>query len=196
MLKCCSKYWLISMANLEVMHVRLNISIEYGRIYSHITYFMLYLLLYNRNSSSKTEWDISMRGCPLWQFSSILLCKIFCFLPIPSRFVDSSIICLSAMLIRSPSYLTDVFIIGLPHCDSLLMQLPRIASDFCFLINGSEMAWTHFNSPPQEKMAAISQMLFWDAFFLWMESFSFWFKFHWSLFLRVQHWCRWWIGDK
>ena len=51
---------------------------------------------------------------------------------------------------------------------------------------------------PQEKMAAISQTMFSDAF-LWMGSFAFWLKFHWSLFLRVQltvfhHWFRWWLG--
>ena len=53
-------------------------------------------------------------------------------------------------------------------------------------------------------MDAILQMIFSDAF-LWMKSFVFWLKFHWSLFLRVQltnnpalfkimAWCR--IGDK
>ena len=41
-----------------------------------------------------------------------------------------------------------------------------------------------------DKMAAFSQMVF-----LWMQSFVFWLKFHWSLFLRVQltitqHWFR------
>ena len=45
---------------------------------------------------------------------------------------------------------------------------------------------------PLDKMAAISQMMFSDAF-SWMKSFVFWFKFHWNLFLRVQltitqHW--------
>ena len=47
---------------------------------------------------------------------------------------------------------------------------------------------------PLEKMAAISQMIFSDAF-LWMISYVFWLKFHWRLFLRVQlitsqHWFR------
>ena len=53
-----------------------------------------------------------------------------------------------------------------------------------------------------DEMAAISQMKFTDAF-LWMKSFVFWLKFHWtcwSLFLRVQltiyqHWFR-WLGTK
>ena len=45
-----------------------------------------------------------------------------------------------------------------------------------------------------DKMAAILQTIFLDAF-LWMKSFVFWFKFHWSLFLMVQltitqHWLR------
>ena len=47
---------------------------------------------------------------------------------------------------------------------------------------------------PLDKMAAISQRIFSDAF-LWMKSFVFWLKFHWSFFLRVQltiflHWFR------
>ena len=37
------------------------------------------------------------------------------------------------------------------------------------------------------KMAAISQMIFSNAF-LWMKSLVFWLKSHWSLFLRVQLW--------
>ena len=45
---------------------------------------------------------------------------------------------------------------------------------------------------PLDKMAAMSQTIFSDAF-SWMKSFVFWLKFHWSLFLRVQltithHW--------
>ena len=56
---------------------------------------------------------------------------------------------------------------------------------------------------PLDKMAAISQTMFSDAF-LWMTSFVFWVKFHWSLFLSpvdsnlamvlIMAWC--WIGDK
>ena len=38
---------------------------------------------------------------------------------------------------------------------------------------------------PLNKMAAISQTMFSDAF-SWMNSFIFWLKFHWSLFLRFQ----------
>ena len=54
---------------------------------------------------------------------------------------------------------------------------------------------THF---PLHKMAAISQTTFSHAF-SWIKSFVFWFKFHWSLFLRVQltisqHWFRQWLG--
>ena len=48
--------------------------------------------------------------------------------------------------------------------------------------------------PPLDKMDAILQTIFSDAFF-WMKSFVFWLKFHWSLFLIVQltitqHWFR------
>ena len=49
--------------------------------------------------------------------------------------------------------------------------------------------WSKFGDPslthlPLDKMAAISQTTFWNAF-LWMKSFVFWFEFHWNLFLRV-----------
>ena len=51
-----------------------------------------------------------------------------------------------------------------------------------------------FNSSPLDKMAAISQTIFSDAF-SWMKNFEFWLKFHWSLFPRAQltisqHWFR------
>ena len=47
---------------------------------------------------------------------------------------------------------------------------------------------------PRDKMAAILQTIFSDAF-LWLKSVVFWLKFHWCLFLRVQstitqHWFR------
>ena len=50
------------------------------------------------------------------------------------------------------------------------------------------------NTSPLENMAAIVQTIFSDTF-LWMKSFAFWLKFHWSLFLRVKlsltrHWFR------
>ena len=56
---------------------------------------------------------------------------------------------------------------------------------------------THF---PLAKIAGISQMPHSNAF-SWMETFVFWFEFHWSLFLRVQltlshHWFRLWLGAK
>ena len=54
------------------------------------------------------------------------------------------------------------------------------------------------NSSHLYKMATISQTTFWNAF-SWMKMFVFCFKFHWSLFLRVQltifqHWFRYWLG--
>ena len=50
---------------------------------------------------------------------------------------------------------------------------------------------------PLDKMATISQTF--SSAFLWLKSFVFWFKFHWTLFQRVQltirqHWFRWWLG--
>ena len=58
---------------------------------------------------------------------------------------------------------------------------------FCLGLN----VLTHF---PLDKMASILQTIFSNAF-LWMKSFAFWLKFHWSLFLRDQltitnHWFR------
>ena len=43
------------------------------------------------------------------------------------------------------------------------------------------LEWFHL---PLKKMAAISWTILSDVF-LWMKSFEFWLKFHWSLFLRV-----------
>ena len=50
----------------------------------------------------------------------------------------------------------------------------------------------------REKMATILLTTFSSAF-SWMKMYEFWFKFHWSLFLRVlltifQHWFRWWFS--
>ena len=42
----------------------------------------------------------------------------------------------------------------------------------------------HLSHLPLDKMAAVSQTIFWDAF-SWMKSFALWLKFHWSLFLTV-----------
>ena len=44
---------------------------------------------------------------------------------------------------------------------------------------------TRLTHLPLDKMAAISQAIFSDAF-SWMKIFIFWSKFHWNLFLRVQ----------
>ena len=51
-----------------------------------------------------------------------------------------------------------------------------------------------------DEMAVIWQTTFFNAF-LSMKSFVFWFKFHWSLFLRIElkislHWSRWWLHAK
>ena len=55
-------------------------------------------------------------------------------------------------------------------------------------------SFSHYFKLPLDKMAAVLQTIFSDAF-LWMRNFLFWLKFHWSLFLRVQltiiqHWFR------
>ena len=56
------------------------------------------------------------------------------------------------------------------------------------------MSVTVFNSSSLDKMAAISQTTFSNAF-SWKKKFDFWLKFHWTLFLGVrliiyQHWFR------
>ena len=50
----------------------------------------------------------------------------------------------------------------------------------------------------RDKMAAILQTTLSNAF-SWMKMLEFWYKFYWSLLLRVQftiiqHWFRWWLG--
>ena len=60
---------------------------------------------------------------------------------------------------------------------------------------GDHTELTHL---PRDKVAAISQTIFSNAF-SWMKNFVFWIKFHWSMFLRVQltiaqHWFRYWLG--
>ena len=64
-------------------------------------------------------------------------------------------------------------------------------SHFHLLMNAMLTPLTHWG---RDKMDAISQTTFWSAF-SWMKMFEFRFKFHWSLFLRVQltifqHWFR------
>ena len=44
----------------------------------------------------------------------------------------------------------------------------------------------HVSSSPLDKIAAISQTIFWEAF-SWMKSLVFWLKFHWSLLLTITH---------
>ena len=73
----------------------------------------------------------------------------------------------------------------------------------CYVISSLERKvvcdpWlTHL---PLDKMGAISQTIFSDAF-SWMNGFLFWSEFHWTLFLKVQltitqHWFRSWHGAK
>ena len=54
--------------------------------------------------------------------------------------------------------------------------------DYIFLFASMPFLLIHL---PLDKMAAVVQTIFSDAF-LWMKTFVFWLKFHWSLFLRVQ----------
>ena len=66
---------------------------------------------------------------------------------------------------------------------------PSICLSFCLPL--CNLLFTHL---PLDKMAAVSQTIFSDAF-SWMKSFEFWIKFHWNLFLMVkftliQHWFR------
>ena len=65
---------------------------------------------------------------------------------------------------------------------------------YMYIRHRNDTCAIHINSSPLDKMAAISQTVFSDAF-SWMKSFIFWSNFYWSLFLRVQltiflHWFR------
>ena len=56
----------------------------------------------------------------------------------------------------------------------------------------------HLTHWGQDKMAAVSQTLFSNAY-SWIKMYEFRLKFHWSLFLRfqltsLQHWFRYWLG--
>ena len=61
--------------------------------------------------------------------------------------------------------------------ESILLSfiLPSWNGELCWILTPLSL----------DKMAAISQMIFWDAF-SWMKSFVFCLKSHWSLFLMVQ----------
>ena len=61
----------------------------------------------------------------------------------------------------------------------ILYYVGRLLSSFH--VRGTHVGLTHL---PLNKMAAISQATFSDAF-SWIKSFVFWLKFHWTLDLRV-----------
>ena len=72
-----------------------------------------------------------------------------------------------------------------------------IINDF-FTWDGVQWSWASLTHWGQDKMAAIFQTMFSNAF-SWMRILVFWLKFHWSLFPRVQltifqHWFRKWLG--
>ena len=108
----------------------------------------------------------------------------------------------------------DDIIFG-PHNDLVLIGHHLSGINLCmrpangrrrYIVTSSLIGWAHMqNDPclsnqwqsrsvtsyisksisPLVKMAAVSQTIYLDAF-SWMKSFVFWWKFHWSLFLRVQ----------
>ena len=68
-----------------------------------------------------------------------------------------------------------------------------IMKNICEMVPGS-FCKVFLKSSPLNKMPAVSQTIFSDAF-SWMKIFVLWLKFHWGLFLRVeltitQHWFR------
>ena len=66
------------------------------------------------------------------------------------------------------------------------------------LMNFTHLLVSPLTHLPLDKMTAILQMIFLDAY-SWMKKNVFWLKFHWSLFLKTQltktqHWHRQWLG--
>ena len=66
------------------------------------------------------------------------------------------------------------------------------------LSDACPLCWVEQTHWGRDKMAAISQTTFSDAF-SWMKMYEFRLRFHWSLFSGIeltisQHWFRWWLG--
>ena len=109
-----------------------------------------------------------------------------------------------ACLIKSIDHNNVYDIIGVFYPGRFLFFQDSSLPASLLLVNPSSSQNTYLTHLPQDKMAAISQIVFSDAF-SWMKNFVFWLRFHWSLFLRfqlaiTQHlvqimaWCR--PGDK
>ena len=80
------------------------------------------------------------------------------------------------------------------HRDSVMDMWPHPRKGWNAITHPCLNFNTDLTHLPLDKMAAISQTIYSDAFSR-MKSFIFWLKFHWSLFLRVQmtitkHWFR------
>ena len=70
-----------------------------------------------------------------------------------------------------------------PSCMIVTAMIVTVSPQWIFRYKQSTDGLTDI---PWDKMAAISQKVFSDAF-SWMKNFVFWLKFHWSLFIRA-HW--------
>ena len=87
------------------------------------------------------------------------------------------------------SFVAHVFIFKYNLKDALVLSIST---------HVYQSLWCRSNSSAPDKIAAILQAIFLSAFSL-MKSVVFWWKFHWSLFPRVQlmitqHWSRNWLG--
>ena len=72
-------------------------------------------------------------------------------------------------------------------CDHCLLQYPMLHDlpHPGIQENKHQTNQPYVNPSPLDKMAAVSQTTFSNAF-SWMKTFVCWFKFHWTLFLTVQ----------
>ena len=94
----------------------------------------------------------------------------------------------SNKLFSKPMRASSLYIYASPGLEEVMVACP-----WCMWFVVTNV--THWG---RDKMAAISQTIFWYAL-PWMKSFVFWLKFHWSLFWRVQfttthHRFIWWLG--
>ena len=68
---------------------------------------------------------------------------------------------------------------------SIADKIRLSVKDLVTLSNACWPWYVQLTNLPLDKMAALSQTTFSNAFF-WIKSFVFWLKFHWSLFLMIQ----------
>ena len=104
---------------------------------------------------------------------------------VPKGWINNIPALVSIMAWRCPGDkpLSEPMMVGL--LTHICVTRPQWVNTFLFylIVRSFEIHW--LTNLLLAKMAAILQTIFSDAF-LWMESFIFWLKFHWNLFLRGQ----------